>query len=212
MTRAFDLAREVHADQTLKGTSLPYLLHLLDVCSIVLRHGADEDQAIAALLHDAVEDGGGRPLLARIEAEFGKRVSTIVEGCSDSTVVDPENKQPWWERKVAYVDHLPAVSEDVALVSAADKLSNARSTIADYVAEGEEFWDRFRGGRAGSIWYYCSIASAIPSRLPAGELPDRLGRALVSAVDELLHLVGIEQAERDLAFAEAKAAEVRAGR
>lgn len=193
VTKAFELAHEVHADQTLKGSELPYLLHLMDVCSIALRHGADEDEAIAALLHDAVEDGGGMPLADRIGSEFGERVRTIVLECSDSVTEDSDMKRPWWDRKLEYLDHLRRASAGAALVSAADKLSNARSLVTDVAEHGDPFWERFSTGRAGSLWYYRRIAELLPARLPATDGGDRLGRALRATIQEL-----VESIDRDL--------------
>src|SRR6056297_364975 len=182
LTAAFDMARTTHDGDTIKGSDLPYLLHLLDVCSIALRHGADEDQAIAALLHDVVEDGGGAPMLETIRREFGDRVADIVLACSDSLEVDRTNKPDWWVRKIAYLDHLEVATHDIALVSGADKLSNARSIVNDLAHHGDIFFDRFKTGRMGTLWYYRRIAAILPDRLPAGVGPERLGLALVTTV------------------------------
>lgn len=152
--KAFLLASRYHAQQTRKGTAIPYLSHLLGVTSLVLDAGGDEDEAIAAMLHDAVEDQGGGETLAEIEAEFGKRVAGIVEGCSDTFVVP---KPPWRPRKEAYLKHLPQASAEVVKVSLADKLQNARSIARDLELFGEDTWRRFTGGKEGSIWYYQSL-------------------------------------------------------
>ena len=202
MTAAFDMAREVHIHQTLKGTELPYLLHLLDVCSIALRHGADEDQAIAALLHDTVEDGGGMAKAEEILETFGARVQKIVLDLSDSVVDDPNEKLDWWHRKLDYLEHLKVATHDTALVSGADKLSNARSIVADLrerslPEERDEFWGRFNTGRVGSLWYYQRLAVLLPDRLPSDEGAQRLGRALVATVEEMVKEVGAEQAALD---------------
>ena len=210
MTTAFAMARIVHSGQTLKGTPLPYLLHLLDVCSIALRHGADEDQAIAALLHDAVEDGGGMARADEIGQLFGDRVERTVLECSDSVVDDPEAKAPWWVRKIGYVDHLAEASEDAAIVTGADKLSNVRSLLTDVAEHGDDYWDRFSGGRAGSLWYYRKIAEILPGRLPTTPLAERLGRTFSETVDELVELVGRDQAELDWTAALALEASARA--
>jgi (p)ppGpp synthase/HD superfamily hydrolase len=197
MTAAFEMARDVHNGQSLKETDLPYLLHLLDTCSIALRHGADEDQAIAALLHDAVEDGGGEAKADEIGAAFGERVKQIVLDCSDSLVEDPEDKKPWWDRKIQYVDHMHVASQDTAMVSAADKLSNARSIVAGVAEHGDEFWTRFKTGRVGSLWYYRRIAEVLPSRLPDTDRAQRLGRSLQDVVATMIELVGVDQAKVD---------------
>ena len=130
------LAQEVHGDQRRTGTEIPYMAHLLVVTGLVLEDGGDEDQAIAAMLHDSVEDGGGRPILESIDQTFGPRVAAIVEGCSDS--VDGDPCEPWIERKRRYLAHLPAVEDDAILrVALADKVHNARSIVRDYREEGE---------------------------------------------------------------------------
>ncbi len=204
MTAAFDMAREVHNGQALKETDLPYLLHLLDACSIALRHGADEEVAIATLLHDVVEDGGGERKADEIGAAFGERVKQIVLDCSDSLVEDPAGKPPWWDRKIQYLDHLHLATEDTAMVSAADKLSNARSIVADVTEHGDAFWKRFTTGRVGSLWYYRRIAEILPSRLPETDRAQRLGRSLEAAVADMFKLVSVDQAKADwhAAFAE----------
>ena len=190
LSDAFDMAREVHNGDSIKGSNLPYLLHLLDVCSIALRHGADEDLAIAALLHDVVEDGGGAPMLDEIRDQFDDRVGDIVFACSDSLEVDPAKKPDWWQRKIQYTDHLRVASTDVALVSGADKLSNVRSIVADHAEIGDALFERFKTGRVGTLWYYRRIAQILPSRLSDAEGAQRLGASLCSVVSELLEAVG----------------------
>jgi hypothetical protein len=182
LTAAFDMARRVHSEDSIKGTDVPYLVHLLDVASILLRHSGDEDQAIAAFLQDVVEDGGGEPMLAEIRDEFGERVGDIVLSCSDSLEVDPTAKLPWWTRKIAYIDHLHVATHDVAMVSAADKLSNARSIVADFEAHGDAVWENFKTGRMGTLWYHRRIADILPSRLPDADRPQRLGTTLTCTV------------------------------
>jgi (p)ppGpp synthase/HD superfamily hydrolase len=195
LSSAFDMAREVHNASAIEDTELPYLLHLLDVCSIALRHGADEDQAIAALLHDVVEDGGGAPMLDEIREGFGDRVADIVLACSDSLEVDRSKKPDWWVRKITYIDHLRAAPHDVALVSGADKLSNARSLIADHADQGDALFDKFRTGRVGTLWYYRRIAEILPARLPDTDGARRLGGSLRLAVHDLVDAVGSAAAE-----------------
>jgi (p)ppGpp synthase/HD superfamily hydrolase len=190
LSDAFDLAREVHNGDAIKGTELPYLLHLLDVCSIALRHGADEDLAIAALLHDVVEDGGGAPMRDKIRDQFGDRIADIVSACSDSLEVDPAMKPDWWQRKIQYLDHLRVASPDVALVSGADKLSNVRSIVADHAEFGDPVFERFKSGRAGTLWYYRRITEILPSRLSTTAGAERLGASLRGVVSELLDAVG----------------------
>jgi (p)ppGpp synthase/HD superfamily hydrolase len=169
--RALVLAFDLHRGQVRKGsTGIPYIGHLLGVTSIVIEDGGDEDEAIAALLHDGPEDQGGEPTLDRIRAEFGDRVADIVEGCSD-TLEDP--KPPWRERKEAYLAHLEEAPPEVLRVSLADKLHNARSILSDYREVGEELWSRFNGTREESLWYYRSL-SEIFARRCSGPLVEEL--------------------------------------
>jgi len=159
-------ASEAHRSQTRKSTAIPYLGHLLGVAGIAIDHGADEDEAIAALLHDCPEDQGGQSRLDDIRDRFGARVANIVEGCSDSLAEDRANKQRWPERKRAYLRHLAANDDaSVFLVSAADKLHNVRSLLSDYAFVGENLWSRFNpdAGKTGTIRYYRSLANAYES-------------------------------------------------
>ena len=154
--RALDYAARLHARQVRKRTDRPYIGHLLSVTSIVIEYGGDEEMAIAALLHDAVEDQGGLPRFREIRRKFGKRVAHIVEGCTDSYT---EPKPPWMERKRAYVERVATESADVRLVSAADKLSNARETLHDLRVQGDEVFDRFAGKKQGTLWYYRALVN-----------------------------------------------------
>ncbi len=144
-------AARLHADQVRKGSQVPYIAHLLAVSALVLENGGNEDEAIAALLHDAVEDQGGYAQLDEIKARFGVQVAEIVAACSDSFVIP---KPPWRERKEAYLLHLQKSPPSVRRVSLADKLHNARALLRDYRQEGERTWARFNGGREGTLWYY----------------------------------------------------------
>ena len=157
-TEALTYATELHADQTRKGSGIPYITHLLGVTSIALEYGANEDEAIAALLHDAIEDQGGVATRDEIHRRFGETVTAIVEGCSDSS--DGMPKLPWRQRKEAYIAHIPTASASVRLVSASDKLYNARSIVRDYRRIGEEISNRFNGGKSGTLWYYRAILEA----------------------------------------------------
>jgi (p)ppGpp synthase/HD superfamily hydrolase len=152
--RAFAFAAEKHAGQTRKASSIPYIAHLMGVASLVLEFGGDEDMAIAALLHDVVEDCGGAPMLKEVRRRFGARVATIVDGCTDSFTIP---KPPWRERKEGYIRHLKNALPDTRLVSAADKLNNVRSILADYREVREAIWERFNGGREGTLWYYRTL-------------------------------------------------------
>jgi GTP pyrophosphokinase len=152
--KALVFATRLHSEQMRKGSDVPYVAHLLAVTSLVLENGGDEDQAVAALLHDAVEDQGGVDTLREIEDRFGKRVAFIVDGCTD-TYESP--KPPWRQRKEAYLAHLVDAPVEVGLVSLADKVHNARSILKDLIVVGESTWDHFNGGKDGTIWYYRSL-------------------------------------------------------
>lgn len=151
---ALDYAFELHAHQKRKSTQIPYIAHLLGVTSLVLEDGGDEDEAIAALLHDAVEDQGGAPILAEILARFGERVARIVDGLTDAYGAP---KPPWRERKELYLKHLRNADPAVRRVSLADKLHNARSILANLQTLGDATWERFNGGREGTLWYYRTL-------------------------------------------------------
>jgi len=155
--RALTFAVQLHAEQLRNGTDIPYSAHLLGVASLVLEYGGDEDEAIAALLHDAVEDQGGAATRARILGLFGETVAAIVDGCTDS---DETPKPPWRARKEAYLAHLASASPAVLLVSAADKLYNATSILRAYKEVGETVWTRFQAGRDGQLWYYRGLVTA----------------------------------------------------
>ena len=165
---AMAYAYQVHSGQRRKGTGIPYIAHILGVAALAMEYGADEDQAIGALLHDAAEDGGGEATLAEIRARFGDAVADIVLGCSDSLVEDPEGKLPWQERKENYLAHLENAGQSVLLVSAADKLHNARAVLADLRTTGPATWDRFNAGPDDQLWYYSELVDVFRTRLPGG--------------------------------------------
>ena len=175
--RAFLFAAEKHAWQARKASTIPYIAHLMGVASLVLEFGGDEDMAIAALLHDVVEDCGGEPMSKEVRRRFGARVAKIVDGCTDSYVAP---KPPWRERKDSYIRHLKNASAETRLVSAADKLNNIRSILADYRQLGENIWARFNGGREGTLWYYRALLDEFMRRKP-----NRLIREFELAVMEL---------------------------
>jgi GTP pyrophosphokinase len=151
-------AAELHEKQVRKGSDTPYVAHLLSVASLVLEHGGSEDEAIAGLLHDAIEDQGGDATRQEIRRRFGDEVTAIVDGCTDADVVP---KPPWRARKEAYVAHIAqGATPSVRLVSSADKLHNARSIVSDYRALGDGLWSRFKGGREGTLWYYRALCDA----------------------------------------------------
>lgn len=178
LTGRFDAAVRyasiVHGGQTRKETGIPYLAHLFAVTALVLESGGDEDQAVAAMLHDAAEDAGGRHRIIDIRSRFGDRVAHIVEVCSD-TLESP--KPPWRDRKAMFLERLIAADPDVLLVAAADKLHNARSMVQDYLYLGDELWGRFHAGRDGQLWYYDSLVAVLSERLP-GHLTDELIRTV----------------------------------
>jgi (p)ppGpp synthase/HD superfamily hydrolase len=186
--RAFIYASRLHSDQYRKGTRVPYITHLLAVAAIVGENGGTENEVVAALLHDAPEDQGGEATLEDIRACFGDEVAETVAGCTD-TYEDP--KPPWRERKEGYVAHLAGASASVRLVSSADKLHNVRTVLADYRALGEDLWNRFNGGREGTLWYYRAIVGSLRNGGPVVEELDRV-------VTELERLAGAHvQAEGD---------------
>jgi (p)ppGpp synthase/HD superfamily hydrolase len=155
---ALVFATQLHAGQTRKGTTIPYISHLLAVTAIVLEHGGNEDEAIAALLHDSIEDQGGASTREELRRRFGDGVVEIVDGCTDADVMP---KPPWRERKEAYIAHISLASAPVRLVSAADKLHNARAVLEDYRIVGEALWKRFNGGKEGTLWYYRAAVDAL---------------------------------------------------
>lgn len=144
-------AARLHAEQKRKCSSVPYFAHLLGVTSLVLEDGGEEDEAIAALLHDAVEDQGGFETLEEIRQRFGSEVAEIVDGLTDAYTLP---KPPWKERKEDYIASLRSANPPVIRVSLADKVYNARATLRDIRHEGEAGWERFNGGKEGTLWYY----------------------------------------------------------
>jgi (p)ppGpp synthase/HD superfamily hydrolase len=148
-------AAQLHRGQKRKSTRTPYLGHLLAVASLVLECGGTEAEATAALLHDAVEDQGGLSVLEDIRKTFGPEVAEIVDGCTDAYTVP---KPPWKERKVRYLESLDRATPSVKLVSLADKVHNARSLHRELVRHGPGTWDAFKGGKAGTLWYYRELA------------------------------------------------------
>ena len=165
--RALDLTVRTHADQARKQTEIPYLGHLLAVCSLVIEDGGSEDEAIAALLHDAVEDGGGAPMLQQIREQFGDNVAAIVDACSDT---DQVPKPPWRARKEEYIAHLETADAQTLRVSCADKLHNVSAIVRDHGMIGSQIWSRFSAPREQTIWYYTSLAEIFSRRMPGSAL------------------------------------------
>ena len=183
---AMAAAAQIHASQVRKGTTIPYLSHLLGTCAIALDYGANEDEAIAALLHDAIEDGHPTEAARKTVWSFGEEVGRIVEGCTDA---DTHPKPPWSERKEAYLASLAVEDRTVLLVSASDKLHNARSIVRDLRPVGDDLWDRFNAPKDQTLWYYRSLVTAYrgnPEHTPA--LIDELDRTVTEM--EALAAVG----------------------
>jgi len=173
---AFQYAHGLHRTQTRKGTPTPYISHLMTVAALVIEHGGDEDQAIAALLHDAAEDQGGVERLNEIRKKFGNTVAAIVSDCTDAWT---EPKLAWRSRKEAYLAALPTKPIKSLLVSLADKTHNAEAILFDYRALGDRLWKRFNGGADGTRWYYNAVAEVFAKAMP-GRLSDRLSRSVAA--------------------------------
>ena len=183
--QALEYATELHSGQKRKGTAIPYMAHLLATAATVMEKGQHEDEVIAALLHDAAEDAGGRKTLKKIRNDFGDRVAHIVEHCSDTF---EEKKPPWEERKKAYLGRLREVKDpSILLVSIADKLHNARSILNDYNKIGEDLWTRFNAGRADILCYYIKLLHIYLDNLNEHypELVEELG----SIIEELNYAI-----------------------
>ena len=158
---AVKLAAHLHRNQARKGSDVPYLSHLLRVAGLVLEFGADEDTAIAAMLHDAVEDQGGLETAVQIRKQFGPRVERFVLGCSDSVTGTDQPKRPWRERKESMIACIDDFGPETQLIIACDKLDNMRSTLKEYPQVGADLWQRFSGGRDGTLWYYRGMINAL---------------------------------------------------
>jgi (p)ppGpp synthase/HD superfamily hydrolase len=187
---ALAFACNLHSKQTRKGTDIPYISHLIGVAGLVLEHGGNRDEAIAALLHDSIEDqghdftGGVQALRKAIGQMFGERVLQIVDDCTDSDTA-PANKPEWRQRKESYLRHLETVSAATRVVSCADKLHNARAIVSDLRVMGDTLFDRFNGRKDGTLWYYRELASVFNRLGPA-----RLAEELQAAVNEMDALAG----------------------
>ena len=177
---ALVFASNLHRTQKRKETDIPYVSHLLAVAGLVLEHGGTEEEAIAALLHDAVEDQGGVEIREVIRQKFGAAVIAIVDGCSDTDVTP---KPPWRKRKEDYIAHVRTASPSIRLVSAADKLHNARAILHDYRQLGENLWSRFKGGKEGTLWYYRALTEAFKAAGPS-PLTDELDRVVTELESE----------------------------
>jgi len=182
LAEAFAMALELHGGQTRKGSDAPYLTHVMAVAAMVGEYGGNEDQVIAALLHDAVEDQGGQSTLERIRAAFGDTVAAYVLACSDSVTPSESDKAPWRARKEAHIAKVAALPPEVKLILTADKIHNGRSVMAAHGDCGAAVWNRFKGGREGTIWYYRAMREALgqgwdhPLLYELDELIARLGK------------------------------------
>jgi GTP pyrophosphokinase len=179
---ALQYAAQLHVNQVRKGTSIPYISHLLAVCALVLEDGGDEDQAIAALLHDAVEDQGGKDTYEDIRSRFGDRVANIVDGCTDTYEIP---KPAWRQRKESYLSHLAEAPPEILRVSLADKLHNARSILRDLKENGAGTLQRFNGGIDGTLWYYRSLADTFQKKSESAMV-----RELALVVDKIHEIAG----------------------
>ena len=202
-SKALVYAELKHHRQVRKGGDIPYVGHLLSVAGLVINDGGSEEQAIAALLHDAVEDAGGPSTLEEIRANFGEDVARIVEECSDT---DEVPKPPWLERKRRYIDHLADVGHDTLLVSVADKLDNARSMLRDYHAHGPSLWERFnRKNPNDHLWYYEGLLDAYRKRGLDSWMVNELGRV----VGELKRLVNASPQTQALSANDIEVGQIR---
>jgi (p)ppGpp synthase/HD superfamily hydrolase len=175
-------ATRAHGDQMRKKTGIPYTAHILGVTAIALEYGANETEAIGALLHDAVEDCGGAERLRDIRQKFGDDVAGIVDGCTDSYETP---KPPWLERKRAYIEHLKDTDSSTRLVSASDKLHNTRAILAEFRRHGPEVFERFGGKTDGTLWYYRTLVTAFRRHGDHADLIDELDR-VVSEIEKLV--------------------------
>ena len=179
--KALVYATRAHGDQTRKKTGIPYIAHILGVTAIAMEYGANETEAVAALLHDAVEDCGGVKRLRDIEKKFGKMVTKIVDGCTD-TYETP--KPPWRQRKEAYLAHLKNSNSATRVVSASDKLHNTRAILAELRRHGLEVFGRFSGKKDGTLWYYRALVTAFREHGDHTDLVDELDR-VVTQIEKL---------------------------
>lgn len=178
--QALSYASQLHRRQTRKASQVPYIAHLMSVAALVIEDGGSEDEAIAALLHDAVEDQGGQKTLDYIKKTFGEAVAQIVEACTDAYV---QPKPPWEERKRQHIAHMQQASPSVQRVVLADKVHNARAIVRDLRLKGPEALDVFRGGHEGTLWYYRSMLEVLAAT-PSAYLLDEL-RRLVDEMEAL---------------------------
>lgn len=170
LIQAFQFAAQEHKCQLRKATKIPYISHLMSVSALVMENGGDEEQAIAGLLHDIIEDAEPPSRVPYIRKEileqFGPRVLSLVEGCTDGEADEAGEKAPWRERKEAYLDHLQNEPVELLLISCCDKLHNARAILTDLTTHGDILFERFTGKKEGTLWYYRTLAAIFEERLP----------------------------------------------
>ncbi len=181
---ALIFANQLHTGQIRKGSNVPYISHLLSTAALVLQDGGDEDEAIAALLHDAVEDQGGEETLVLIRDKFGEKIAKIVDECSDTDVTP---KPPWKKRKEEHITRLQKASPSTHRVMLADKLHNARALLRQLRDQGEAAWEVFRGGKEDMLWYY-RTAHEVLGKTNQGYLWQEFGRV----IEEIEHLAGVD--------------------
>lgn len=187
-------AVDIHKDDYRKGTTIPYVTHTMNVCSLVIADGGNEEEAIAALLHDALEDHPEKIKCEDIESRFGQKVLDIVEACTDTPPGYAGGpKVLWKDRKTAYLEKIGHADPDILRVSLANKLDNARSILADYRQIGEELWKRINTGKEEQLWYYRSVVKAFREAGVTGHMIDELDRV----IGEIIHLAG-DAADRKL--------------
>jgi (p)ppGpp synthase/HD superfamily hydrolase len=184
-------ATRIHGGQVRKKTQIPYIGHLLGVTAIAMEYGANETEAIAALLHDAVEDCGGPERQREIEEEFGAEVGEIVAGCTDT---DQTPKPPWHERKEKYIAHLKTAPASTRLVSASDKLHNARAILHNLREEADAVWERFKAGKEGALWYYGALVDAFYEH-GRSALVDELDR-VVTQIEQIAGSKSVSEQDR----------------
>lgn len=191
LAEAFDYASMEHQHQLRKSTDIPYISHLMSVSALVMEHGGNEDQAIAGLLHDVIEDADPADHIPMVRAEilrrFGAKVLELVEGCTDGEPDARGNKSDWKTRKVAYLTHLEEKSEDLLLVSCCDKLHNARAILTDLVTHGNKMFERFTAKQSETIWYYRSLSEVFSRRLK-GSRSEIAARELAFTISEIERL------------------------
>lgn len=180
-TTSIEYARQLHTEFR-KGTDIPYMAHLLGVAAIVMgeagrRVPVTEEMVIAAVLHDTVEDHGGMPRLRELEKKFGPNVARMVAGLSDTFAEDHDKKEGWEDRKAAYIHRLQNERDDVFLISAADKLYNAKAMLDDFRETGNSVWDRFHGGPTEQLWYFNELLRVFNSR-PRNRIIDEFERVV----------------------------------